>query len=366
MRDGGGRVAVDVMGGDHGPQVIVEGALSAARRDGTALTLVGREAVVRPLLAGADGLDVTVVDAPDEIGMDEHAAQAVRRKPRSSIAVALAEVKAGRAEAMVSAGNSGAVMAAALLHLGRIAGVDRPAIASYLPALRSRTLVVDLGAVTDPKPHHLVQFARMGDLYTRRVLGVSEPTIGLLSNGEEPTKGNLFVQEVHPLLAAAPGLRFVGNVEGKDVPLGTVDIVVTDGFTGNVALKVAEGMGALVTQLLKDELTRSLRRKVLAALLRPAFRAVRARLDPSEIGGAPLLGVEGMVIIAHGGSDAKAIMNAVAAARRGAELDLVGGIRAAMAPPVVTSADDLADTARGAPPVPPSARVGSMGPGDPG
>ncbi len=326
------RIAVDAIGGDQGPEVVVPGAVAGARTFDVALSLVGPEAVIRHHLSSIDlsGVDVDVVDARDAIEMDEHPAQAIRRKPKASIPVALREVQAGRSAGAISAGNSGAMMAASLLVLGRIAGIDRPAIGSFLPSARSRTLVLDLGAVTDPKPHHLVQFAIMGRVYAERILGISNPTLGLLSNGEEPTKGNQFVQEVYPLLARADGLNFQGNVEGKDVPLGTVDIVVTDGFTGNVALKVAEGVATMMTDLLRSELTATLPRKLASLALRPAFRSVRSRLDYSEIGGAPLLGVDGTVVIAHGRSDAKAIMNAVGVARRSVEADLPGGIREAV------------------------------------
>jgi phosphate acyltransferase len=330
------RIAVDAMGGDVGAAVVVPGALEAARARGVGLALVGKTAIIQAELAKTDtaGLDLAVVEAPDEIAMDEHPAQAVRRKPNSSIVVALGEVKAGRAQAMVSAGNSGAVMAGALLALGRIPGIDRPAIGSYIPSARQGTLVLDLGAVTDPRPHHLVQWATMGRVYAERILDRPDPTIGLLSNGEEPGKGNQFVQEVYPLLAAAPGIRFHGNVEGKDVPLGVVDVVVTDGFTGNIALKVAEGTATFMGDLIRAELTATLPRKLAALVLRPAFRAVRAKMDYASIGGAPLLGVQGTVIIAHGRSNPTAIRNAVGAAIRAVNVDLPGAIRAAAAEPV--------------------------------
>ena len=323
------RIAVDAMGGDHGPEVVVPGAIAGARAFAVGLDLVGREADLQSVLTTLDvsGVDISVVDAPDVITMDEHPAQSVRRKPKSSIAVALEAVRDGRAGGMVSAGNSGAVMAAALLILGRVPGIDRPAIASFLPSLRRRSLLLDLGAVTDPRPHHLVQFARMGSLYVEQVLGVPTPTVGLLSNGEEPSKGNQLVRDTYPLLAATPGIDFRGNVEGKDVTRGAVDVVVTDGFTGNVALKVAEGVAALVTDTLRSEVTATLPRRLAAVALRPAFAAMRAKLDYSETGGAPLLGVDGVVVIAHGRSNSKAMMNAVGVACRGAEHDLAGMIR---------------------------------------
>lgn len=326
-------IAVDAMGGDHGPAIVVPASVEASRRFNVGVTLVGRADEIGRLLAAVEqaGADVNIVDASDVIGMNDHPATAARKKPDSSIARALAEVREGRASGMISAGNSGAVMAVALLKLGRLPGVDRPAIAGTIPSIRSRTLVLDLGAVTDPRPRHMVEFAWMGQVYAERVMGVAEPVIGLLSNGEEAGKGNQFVQDVYPLLEAETGLRFYGNVEGKDVPLGTVDVVVTDGFTGNVALKVAEGVASLTTHIIREELTRTWTRKLAALVLRPAFRDVRSRLDYSEIGGAPLLGVNGNVIIAHGKSDEKAIMNAIGVAATAAAQDLAGAIVAAIA-----------------------------------
>ena len=345
------RIVADAMGGDLGPTVVVPGALQGARAFGVPVALIGRRSELEPLLTAdlTSGVDVTIVDAPDVVTMDEHPAQAARRKPNSSIAVALREVKEGRGDAMVSAGNSGAVMAAALLVLGRVPGIERPAIASFLPSTHGRTLVLDLGAVVDPRPQHLLQFAQMGHVYAERVLGIVAPTLGLLSNGEEPTKGNQLVQEVYPLLAQTSGIDFRGNVEGKDVMRGVVDIIVTDGFTGNVALKVAEGVATFVGDALRSELTATVPRKLAALVLRPALRAVRARLDYSEVGGAPLLGVDGAVVIAHGRSDAKAIMNAVGVAQRAAEQDLAGAIRAAArAEPATTGGDAGMATGSGA------------------
>ena len=327
------RVAVDAMGGDHGPSVVVPGAVAGARAVGADLLLVGRTAEIAPALAAVDtaGVSVDVLDAPDVVGMDEHPAQAVRRKPDSSIVRAMRAVKEGQAGAMASAGNSGAVMAAALLILGRVPGIERPAIASYLPALTGRTLVLDLGAVADPRPAHLAQFARMGNAYAQRVGGIPQPRVGLLSNGEEPTKGNQLVQDAFVLLAATPGLDFRGNVEGRDITAGTVDVVVTDGFTGNVALKVAEGVGTLIAETLRAQVTATLPRKLAALALRSAFRAVGARLDYRETGGAALLGVDGVVVIAHGRSDAIAIANAVRVAHQAGQADLTGQLRAAFA-----------------------------------
>ncbi|MFM9105978.1 MAG: phosphate acyltransferase PlsX [Chloroflexota bacterium] len=326
------RIAVDAVGGDHGPEVIIDGVVAGARRFGVGLLLAGPEDEVRRSLAKVDtaGLDIEVRDAPDLIAMDESPAQAVRRKPRYGIAVALEAVRSGAAGGMVSAGNSGAVMASALVQLGRIPGVDRPAIASPLPSVRGYSLVLDLGAVTDPRPQSLVQFAQMGAVYAERVMGIAHPTVGLLSNGEEATKGNALVQEAHALLAAAPGINFHGNVEGRDIPRGVVDVVVTDGFTGNVALKIAEGAASLVAEVIREELTASLVTKLAAAVLRPAFARAKKRIDYAETGGALLLGTNGVVVIAHGRSNVVAMENAIGVASRACQSQITEAIAAAL------------------------------------
>jgi len=326
------RVAVDAAGGDKGPDVVVAGAVAGARRFGVGLLLAGPESDVRRALSRVDlsGVDYEVRDAPDLIAMDESPAQAVRRKTRSGISVALDAVKRGEAGAMVSAGNSGAVMAAALMMLGRIPGVDRPAIASPLPSRQGYSLVLDLGAVTDPKPQSLVQFAQMGTVYAQRVMGIVNPTVGLLSNGEEATKGNALVQEAHALLAVAPGINFHGNVEGRDIPRGVVDVIVTDGFTGNVALKVAEGAAALVGEAIRQELTSSLLNKMAAAILKPAFARAKKRIDYAETGGALLLGTNGVVVIAHGRSNVTAMQNAIGVGARAHNGGVTDAIAAAL------------------------------------
>jgi phosphate acyltransferase len=329
-------IAVDAMGGDHGPGIVVAGAVSAARRFGVGIRLYGDEATLAEALGRQDltGLDIEPVATINTIGMDDHPAQAVRRMPDSSLMRSIQAVKDGEAAAMLSAGNSGAVMAGALMRLGRIPGVERPAIASYMPSRTGRTLVLDLGAVADPRPAHLVQFAIMGQTYARYVLNVPDPTIGLLSNGEEPSKGNQLTVRAHELLTQTPGLDFRGNVEGKDIALGTTDIVVTDGFTGNVALKTAEGTASFLLEILRAELTATPLRKMAAALLKPAFQAASKRLDYAEIGGAPLLGVGGTTIIAHGRSNERAIENAIGVAHRSIEQQLPSRIaeRIAMIP----------------------------------
>lgn len=337
------RIAVDAVGGDHGLDTVLPGALEGARRFSVDLLLTGPQVEIEQALAKLDtaGLAIDIRDAPDQIAMDESPAQAVRRKPRSAIAVALDAVRAGEAAALVSAGNSGAVMAGALFKLGRIRGIDRPAIAGYLPSMKGKTLVLDMGAVTDPRPTHLVQFAQMGTIYAERALGVANPRVGLLSNGEEPSKGNLLVQETFPLMAEAPGIIFHGNVEGNDITRGIVDVVVTDGFTGNIALKTAEGAAALINATMRRRLTSSLVRKALAGLLYPAFQEVRKELDYAEQGGAPLLGIDGVVIISHGRSNPRAVASAIGVAQRGAEgqvPETIGRLMATLQPPVQVAA----------------------------
>ena len=259
--------------------------------------------------------------------MSDHPAQAVRRKKDNPITVALEAVKAGSADAMVSAGNSGAVMAAALMVLGRISGIDRPAITGAVPnAEGGHTTVVDLGAVTDPKPLNMVQQTMMADVYARTVLGISNPRIGLMANGEEDSKGNVLVQTVHPMLKQLEGINFIGNVEGPDVLNGRADVVVADGFTGNVMLKSIEGTASMLMKIIRQELTASLPRKLAAAVLKPAFRAVAAKLDYASVGGAPLLGVDGAVIISHGKSNEEAIKNAVGVGVKAASQDMRGEI----------------------------------------
>jgi phosphate acyltransferase len=323
------RVAVDVMGGDKGPGTVVAGAIEGARSHKCGIVLVGNESQISGFLGSHDtsSLDIEVVHAADEITMQDHPAQAVRRKQDASMNVAMRLVKDGKADAMLSTGNSGAMMASALMVLGRIPGIDRPAITSGVPNGKGvHTMLVDLGAVTDPKPVNMLQFAMMGQVYANTVVGIDNPTIGLLSNGEEESKGNQLVLRVHPMLRSMEGLNFVGNIEGRDILTGEVDVVVMDGFTGNVVLKTIEGTASMLLKVLRTELTATLPRKLAAMVLRPAFRALARRLDPSEIGGAPLLGVNGVVIITHGSSNDLAITNAVGVAVRAVEHDLQGEI----------------------------------------
>jgi len=327
------RIVVDAMGGDRAPREIVRGALDAAARLDLEVALAGRPAAIEPLLgaAGARPAGVTMIEAEDAIGMEEHGAAAARERRRSSIVVGLREVKEGRADAFVSAGNTGAVMAAATLVLGRIRGVKRPALGTVFPAAGGRrVLVLDVGANAEARAEYLVQSAHMGTAYASGVLGIARPRVGLLSLGEEASKGNQLIQEVHAALTADPAVRFAGNAEGNTIPSGDFDVIVTDGFTGNVAIKVAEGAAEFILGELRGALTSALHYKLAAMVLRPALLKVRARIDFAEYGGAPLLGVDGVAIVAHGRSDARAIFNAVRVARDAARGGVVQQIAAAM------------------------------------
>ena len=322
------RVALDAMGGDYAPAEIVLGAVRAAREQQIGVLLVGPEPLIRAELAKHDttGLDLEVVHTDEVIGMDEHPAEAVRAKRRNSITLAHELVRDGRARAAVSAGNSGAVMAAALFTLRRIRGIERPAFAGVLPAAGgSKTLVLDMGANTDSKPSYLLQFAVMGAAYMQSAFGVAHPRLGLLANGEEETKGDQLTQEAHRLIkAAAPrlGLNFVGNVEGRDINAGTVDVVVCDGFVGNVVLKTSEGLSKMILETIRRELTAGPVSSVGALLAKPAFDRVRKVLDYEEYGGVPVLGVNGVSIISHGRSRAKAIASAIRVGLQAADAQL--------------------------------------------
>ena len=337
------RIVVDAMGGDYAPEVVVAGAVIEARERGTQIILVGQEARVRAELAKhghISKLPIEVVHAPEVVEMDEHT-EAVRTKRDSSLRVGLRLVKQGRADAFASAGNSGGVMAAALFELGRIPGVERPAIGSIYPAAPDQCLVVDIGANADCKPEYLVQFGIMGYAYARVIFGLDHPTVGIISNGEEADKGSLLIRETYPLLKAS-NLNFVGNVEGKDLGRGGANVIVTDGLTGNVIVKLTEGVVSFLLKTLKRQFMRGVRNKaalilmipaaILAlpglALLYPTVRSFRKQVDWREIGGAPLLGVNGVVVIGHGRSDVKAIGSMIRMAEKSAQQNLVSVIRA--------------------------------------
>jgi glycerol-3-phosphate acyltransferase PlsX len=312
------RIAVDAMGGDRGPEEIVAGALDA------------RSDTLTPVLFGPPGLEthgLELVEAADVIEMHEKPAEAVRSKPDSSLVATVRAVAEGRADAAVSAGNTGAMLAAGLLGLRRLPGVMRPAIAVPIPAKNGPSVLIDAGANADARPEHLLQFATMGAVFAEEILGIENPVIRLLSIGEEPQKGNQLTLEAHELLAASD-LNFAGNTEGRDLLVGAADVVVTDGFTGNVALKLLEGAIRTLLDSLREEITATATGKLGGLLIRPASRRLRHRLDPDTYGGAYLLGLRGLAVIAHGNSSRTAIANAVRLAARGVEHDVVGRLAA--------------------------------------
>lgn len=321
-------IAVDAMGGDHAPRAAVAGAWEAVTRDEVSVLLVGdRRKVERELGRLGEQVPgrIEVVHADEVVGMDEPATTPIRKKRRSSIRLCAELVKEGRAEAMVSAGNTGAAMIAAKMVMGTIPGVDRPALATVLPNGVGRTVLLDVGANVDTKPAYLRQFAVMGHSYAQEVLGSRAPRVGLLSIGEEEGKGTDATREVYKVLKTA-GINFVGNVEGRDLFSGAVDVVVSDGFVGNVVLKSAEGLADLVDQMLREELARSSRTRMGYLLAKPGFDRFRRRTDYREYGAAPLLGVSGGCFIGHGSSNAKAMRNAIWRALEFARADLAGKI----------------------------------------
>jgi glycerol-3-phosphate acyltransferase PlsX len=330
------RVAVDALGGDRAPGEIVLGAADAAA-DG-----------IEPVLFGSPGLEtsgVRLVETTETIDMDDHAVDAVRSKPDSSLVRAVRAVADGEADAVVSAGNTGAMLAASLLHIRRLPGVHRPGIAIVIPTKRGRSVLIDAGANADGRPEHLVQFAHMGAVFAEEILDVPDPEVRLLSIGEEPEKGNQFTLEAHELLRSAGGLRFGGNTEGRTLLEGDADVVVADGFTGNVALKTLEGTVMSLLDALRSELEASARGRLGGALIRPAARKLRERLDPETYGGGYLLGLNGLVVIAHGSSSRIAIANAIRHAARGVEHQVVERLRERMSPGVLASARSTTPTA---------------------
>jgi glycerol-3-phosphate acyltransferase PlsX len=312
------RIAVDAMGGDQAPAAIVDGALAAARHLNLGLLLVGRSAALEAELgrhADLSALDVRVAEAPDVIGMAESPTAALRRKPGASVSVAARAVAGGEAAALVSMGHTGATVMAAYGAFGLLPHVGRPALAATVPTRNGSAVLLDAGASMECRPAHLLQFAIMGSAYAHVALGIERPRVGLLSIGEEESKGTGLVRDAHQLLKGAP-VRFVGNVEAREVYAGHADVIVCDGFTGNVALKISEGLVDTVETLLGEELSRTFSGMVGSLLSRRAFRRFRRRVDYSEYGGAPLLGVSRLCIVGHGRSSPKAVRNAVAMAYR--------------------------------------------------
>lgn len=321
------KIAVDAMGGDYAPANEVEGAIEAARDLGVGIILVGRSEQIQPELdkhrrsrarestKSWRSSSIEIVDAREVVTMDDPVATAVRRKRNSSIRIAAQLVREGKAQALVSAGNTGAVMMTSKLVIGTLARVDRPALAAVLPTLTGRgTVILDVGANAECKAAHLYDFAVMGSFYSSVIVGVKNPRVGLLSIGEEEIKGNDLTKEAFKLLKSSQ-LNFIGNVEGRDMFTGHVDVIVCDGFTGNIALKTSEGVVEVLMRLLKHELKTSLQTKAGALLTRPAFQKFKQRIDYAEYGGAPLLGIKGVAVICHGRSSSKAIRNAIGVAR---------------------------------------------------
>ena len=325
-------IAVDAMGGDHAPAEPVAGALLAAREAFANVILVGDEALVRPLLTGDGASRIEILHAPESVPMDQHASQALRQADRTSLGVAVNLVKEGRAQAVVSAGNSGAFLAIALIKLRTIAGIARPAIATVWPALGGPMVLLDSGANVDCRPEWLEQFGVMGSAYARQMLGIDNPRVALLSVGEERTKGNQQVLEAFALLEKAP-VNFVGNVEGKDLFHNVADVMVVDGFVGNVVLKMGEGMISDIGQVIKDAVLRgNIMTKLGAAMLSPALRKLRTKFDYETYGGAPLLGLRGNCIVTHGRATRHAIRQSIRAAAEETNNDVIGKISELIAP----------------------------------
>ena len=323
------RIVVDAMGSDNHPGPDVAGAVLAARKFGDAIVLVGDKARVAAELAAHDtaGLSIEVVHATEAIGMKDSPATAARDKRDSSMHVGLQLVREGAADAFVSAGNTGAILAVATLRqtgLGRIRGVQRPALGVVFP-IESRPMLIDNGANADARPEYLLQFGQMGSIYMARMHDIARPRVALISNGEEEGKGNLLIKETIPLMEAG-GLNYVGNIEPKEFVRGAADVAVTDGFTGNIMLKTAEAVASYMSDTIRKYIMAGTLTKIGGALAKPAFQRVRDQLNPDEVGGAPLLGVNGVVIIAHGRSNAYAIQQAIGQARRVAERGIVTAI----------------------------------------
>ena len=327
------RIAIDAMGGDDAPRGIIDGALVAARRHQIGLLLVGDQSRVERELSrhpAAGSLDLQILDTPDAIAMSEAASSALRRKPRASIKLAAEAVRDGRAAAMFSAGHTGGSVMAAIGTFGRLAAVDRPALATIIPTKQRPAVLLDSGATVECRPQHLVQFALMGAAYAQVAFGCSNPRVGLLSVGEEEGKGNELTREAHQLLKTAP-VNFVGNVEGRHVYAGEADVIVCDGFTGNITLKISEGLVETIEALLHAELQSTFGTRVGYLLSGQAFRRFRKRVDYSEYGGAPLLGMDHVCIVGHGRSSPKAVSNAVTMAVRAVREGLIERLCAATA-----------------------------------
>lgn len=319
------RIAIDAMGGDFAPHEIVKGAVNGARVHNVALQLVGQTAVIQKELESLDteGLNIEIVEAPEVIEMGESPATALRKKRNSSIVLTAKCVAKGESQGMVAAGSTGAAMASALFNIGRLDGIDRPAIGVVLPSTGQPCILIDAGANSDCIPEMLLQFGRMGSVFMHNVYNIENPRVGILTIGEELGKGNAFVNSSYKLLENDHTLNFIGNVEGKDMFLGNVEVAVCDGFTGNVALKSAEGVGKMLKTLLKQEMTKTLPSQAIAFLAKPIMTKVLNKVDAEEFGGALLLGIKGICVISHGGSHARGIQNAVRVAKEAIETNVL-------------------------------------------
>jgi glycerol-3-phosphate acyltransferase PlsX len=324
-------IILDAMGSDAYPDPEVQAAVEAAEMYKEEIILVGNRAILEPKLKilNTKGVPVTIHHAPDVLEMADKVVDGTRKKPQNSMAVGLELVKSGAGQAFVTAGNTGGAMFNALRILGRIKGVSRPALTARFPVKNGYCVVLDIGANADCRPEFLLQFAIMGSLYAEKLLKIKNPRIGLLSNGEEAGKGNQLIKDTFPLLEKS-GLNFIGNVEGKELFGGMADVVVTDGFTGNILLKSSEAVSKLMTDVLKEKLLSSFTTRVGALLAKPAFIQLKKMLDPAEVGAAPLLGIDGLVFVGHGRSDARAMTSAIRVARQAVEVDLLGALRAAL------------------------------------
>ena len=322
------RIVLDAMGSDNYPDPEVIAATEAVQKFGNEISLVGNEEILKPKLEGLNGSQkVKIIHAPEVLEMSDKPASSARGKAENSMAVGMDLLKTGEGDAFVTAGNTGGAMANGLFRLGRIRGVKRPALTGVFPVQNGQCVVLDIGANADCRPEYLVQFALMGSLYAEKIRNIPRPRVGLMSNGEEEGKGNELVKAAHALLKESQ-LNFVGNIESKEIFTGGVDVVVTDGFTGNVFLKTSEAVAKFMTTLLKDNLTSSVRTTIGAGLAKPAFDRLRKVMDPSEIGAVPLLGINGLVFVGHGRSNSYAILNAIRAARQAVEADLLSAVRA--------------------------------------
>lgn len=331
------RIALDAMGGDYAPSEIVLGGLLAREQLGVEILLVGHTAQIEKELKKNQALGkIEIVEAPEQITMGEEPVEAIRRKKKASISVAMDLIKEGRADAVVAAGNTGAAMAAAKIKLRALVGIERPAIGALLPTLKAdkRVLILDVGANIDCRPRFLEQFALMGAVYAQYALGVDTPRVGLLNIGEEPTKGNEQALETYALLERNPAIPFVGNCEGRDVLTGAFDVVVCDGFIGNILLKFAEGVGLVALQILKEELPQGPTGKMGAFILRDNLQQVKRRMDYAEYGGGLLLGVNGICVITHGSSKASGVLNAARIAKEAVENKVLERIQKNFSPSI--------------------------------